>query len=61
MHRLGVIAVWLGIVLAVAGLAIGFTGLMLGKDELGGFWLGLIPIGFLVLLSGVVMTQLSHK
>lgn len=61
MHRAGVIMVWVALFLTVTGLVAGFGGIALGYDDAGIWWLGLIPIGFALLLAGVVMTQLSRK
>lgn len=61
MHRAGVVVVWIAIFLTAIGLIAGFGGLALGYDDAAVWWLGLIPIGFALLLAGVVMTQLSRK
>ena len=53
--------VWVALFLTVTGLVAGFGGIALGYDDAGIWWLGLIPIGFALLLAGVVMTQLSRK
>ena len=59
MHKLGVISVLLGLVLSIAGMAIGFV-LMISRGT-GLDWLQLVPIGFVLLLLGVTLTQLSKK
>ena len=59
MHKLGVISVLLGLVLSIAGMAIGFA-LMITRGT-GLDWLQLVPIGFVLLLFGVTLTQLSKK
>ncbi len=59
MHRLGRITVWAGIVLVAAGLGVGFTALWQGSEGLGITALGLVPVGFLLLLAGTVACQLA--
>ncbi len=59
MHKLGVISVLLGLVLSIVGLIVGFA-LMISRGT-GMEWLNLVPIGFVLLLLGVTMTQLSKK
>ncbi|MDH5179503.1 MAG: hypothetical protein OEZ39_18505 [Gammaproteobacteria bacterium] len=59
MHQLGRIAVYLGITLITAGVIIGFTAMFLDKDNHAVNWLAIIPVGFVVLLLGTVMTQLA--
>lgn len=61
MHRAGVVVVWVAILLTASGLIAGFGGLALGFDDAAIWWLGLIPVGFALLLAGVVMTLLSNK
>ena len=60
MHRIGKIAVYLGIVLIVIGLFVGFSAIYMDSDGYAIKWLGVIPLGFVLLLLGTVMTQLSH-
>ncbi len=59
MHKLGVISILLGLVLSVAGLIIGFT--LIVSRGTGLDWLNLVPFGFVLLLLGVTLTQLSKK
>ena len=59
MHKLGVISILLGLVLSVVGLAVGFT-LAIGRGT-GEQWFTLVPLGFVLLLLGVTLTQLSKK
>ena len=61
MHRFGVIATVAGILLIIAGMLIGFGLLMLDKDDLAIFFLGIIPVGFVITLTGVTTTQLSRS
>jgi hypothetical protein len=60
MHKLGVIFTLLGLILSVAGLIGGFWKMVNGADE-GEVWLMLVPFGFVGLLLGVTLTQLSRK
>ena len=59
MNRVGRIAVWLGIVLIAVGLIVGFTAMFADSDSVAVNTLGLVPLGFVALLAGTVMTQLS--
>ena len=60
MHRLGVITTLLGLILAIVGLTVGFWKLP-GNGEQAEIWLSLVPLGFVGLLLGVTLTQLSGK
>jgi hypothetical protein len=60
MHFIGKLAVYAGIVMIVAGMAIGFGSMAIDADSKGIQWIGIVPFGFLVLLLGTVMTQLSR-
>ena len=59
MYQIGRIAVVVGILLIAAGLLIGFSAMWLDVDGQAVNWLGVVPVGFVVLLVGTVMTQLS--
>ncbi len=61
MQRVGRIAIWIGILLALVGLLLGF-GVMFqdGADQAVNL-LVLVPIGFMLLMLGTVMTQLSQQ
>ncbi|KAB2311501.1 hypothetical protein F8A87_06765 [Betaproteobacteria bacterium SCN2] len=59
MHKLGVISVLLGLVFSIVGLIVGFT-LAIGRGT-GEEWFTLVPFGFVLLLLGVTLTQLSKK
>ena len=61
MYKLGRIAVYIGILLVAAGMLIGFGSMLLDADGKAVQWLGIIPVGFVVLLLGTVMTQLSGQ
>ncbi|OYW35539.1 MAG: hypothetical protein B7Z35_14995 [Hydrogenophilales bacterium 12-61-10] len=60
MHTLGVITTLLGLILSIVGLIVGFWKMLHGV-ELAEMWLGLVPLGFVGLLLGVTLTQLSNK
>ena len=60
MRRLGRFAVYLGIILVVLGLVAGFGAMIIDQDSLGIQWLAAVPVGFVVLLAGTVMAQLSR-
>lgn len=60
MHKLGVIFTLLGLTLSVVGLIVGFWEMANGAEE-GEVWLMLVPFGFVGLLLGVTLTQLSRK
>ncbi len=60
MHKLGVFFTLLGVVLSVIGLIVGFWKMLSGIAEAQA-WLMLVPFGFVGLLLGVTLTQLSRK
>ena len=61
MHKAGKFAVIAGILLIVSGMVIGFT-LLFNEGENAIIWLGtIIPLGFIVLLTGMVTTLLSER
>ncbi len=60
MHKLGVIFTLLGLALSVVGLIVGFWEMAHGAEE-SEMWLMLVPFGFVGLLLGVTLTQLSRK
>jgi len=60
MKQVGRFAVYLGIILIVLGMIIGFGAMIVDKDSQGIIWISAVPIGFVVLLAGTVMTQLSR-
>jgi uncharacterized membrane protein len=59
MHKLGVITTLLGLILSIVGMVVGFWEMLHGNEN-SGFWLTLIPYGFVALFLGVTMTQLSN-
>ena len=61
MHKFGRYAVIAGILLIALGMIIGFIILFQGGES-AIIWLGsVIPIGFVILLTGMVTTQLSNR
>ena len=60
MHTLGVITTLLGLILSIVGLTVGFWTMLNGHAH-AEVWLGLVPLGFVGLLLGVTLTQLSNK
>jgi hypothetical protein len=61
MHKAGRFAVIAGILLIVIGMVIGFT-LLCNEGQNAVIWLGtIIPVGFIVLLTGMVTTLLSQR
>jgi hypothetical protein len=60
MHRLGVVVTLLGLILSIVGLVVGFWK-MLNGGENAEIWLSLVPLGFVGLLLGVTLTQLSDR
>ena len=60
MHTLGVITTLLGLTLSVVGLIVGFWK-MLNGGENPEVWISLVPLGFVGLLLGVTLTQLSNR
>ena len=60
MHTVGKITLYIGIGLVVLGMLIGFTSMFMDSDNQAKFFLSIIPIGFVLLLTGTVMTQLSE-
>ena len=60
MHRLGVITTLLGLILSVVGLIVGFWKMLNGSEN-AEVWISLVPLGFVALLLGVTLTQISRK
>ena len=61
MHRLGRITTWLGIILASVGVIAGFSLLAANQQAVAKFFLMLTPIGFILLLTGLVTTLMVDK
>ena len=60
MHTLGVITTLLGLILSVVGLIVGFWKMLNGSEN-AEVWISLVPLGFVGLLLGVTLTQLSNR
>jgi len=58
--KLGRILVVVGLVITALSLAIGFTTMMMAKPE-AKFFLMLVPVGFLILFTGVVMVVMTGE
>ncbi len=59
MRRVGRYTVYAGILLAAVGLIGGFSAMFRDADSLAVNLLTLVPLGFVLLLAGTVMSQLS--
>jgi len=59
MRRVGRYTVYAGIILVILGLIGGFAALFRDADSLAVNLLTLVPLGFVVLLVGTVVSQLS--
>ncbi|HHJ14832.1 MAG TPA: hypothetical protein ENJ79_10775 [Gammaproteobacteria bacterium] len=57
--RLGRYTVYTGILLAAVGLIGGFAAMFRDADSLAVNLLNLVPLGFVLLLAGTVISQLS--
>jgi hypothetical protein len=60
MHKLGVFTTLLGLILSVVGLIVGFWKMVNGSEN-AEVWISLVPLGFVGLLLGVTLTQLSDR
>jgi ABC-type transport system involved in cytochrome c biogenesis permease subunit len=61
MLRIGRISVWVGVLLAATGLITGFALMLSDQSQSARFFLTLIPIGFLLMLTGVVTAFLAQE
>ena len=59
MHRAGRASIYIGIALVAIGLIVGFAAMFMDYDDHAKMLIGLVPIGFVLLLVGTVATQLS--
>ena len=59
MRRVGRYTVYAGAILVAIGLIGGFTTLFRDADSLAVNLLNLVPLGFVLLLAGTVISQLS--
>ena len=60
MHKLGVFTTLLGLILSIVGLVVGFWKMLNGSEN-AEVWISLVPLGFVGLLLGVTLTQLSSR
>jgi len=61
MHLVGTITVYAGIIMTILGLVMGFGAMYVDSDSSAIQWIGLVPVGFALLMLGTVMTQLSRR
>ena len=59
MYQAGRISIYIGIGLVALGLIIGFGLMWLDHDDEAKIFIGLVPIGFVLLLAGTVSTLLA--
>jgi len=50
---------YIGAIIIATGVFAGFSFMFLGNDELAKIFLGIIPVGFLILFVGVVTNMLK--
>ena len=60
MHTAGRVAVFVVILMTALGIIIGFTAMFMNADRQAVVWLGVIPLGFVVMLVGTVTSQLTQ-
>lgn len=58
MHKVGVFTFWLGLILTLFGLGVGFWRLFAGYQD-AMFYMSAVPVGFVLMFAGLVATQLS--
>jgi len=61
MHLAGTVLVWLSILLIAVGMLVGFGGMLAGAGEELMQLIVLVPWGFLLLMTGTAMAQLSRR
>ncbi|MGM0412013.1 MAG: hypothetical protein ACQERG_01710 [Pseudomonadota bacterium] len=61
MHLAGTVLVWLSILLIVVGMVVGFGGMLAGAGDEWVRLIVLVPWGFLLLMTGTAMAQLSGR
>ena len=59
MHKLGKVTIYIGIALTAIGMIVGFSAMFMDSDNLAKVFIGLVPVGFILLLTGTVASQLS--
>ena len=50
---------YIGAIIIATGVIVGFSFMFLGNDELAKIFLGITPVGFLILFVGVVTNMLK--
>jgi len=58
MNRIGRYSVYLGALLTAVGLIVGFAAMFTSADSAAVNWLGIIPVGFMIMLLGTVISHL---
>lgn len=61
MHKIGVVLLLVGALATAIGLLFGFGFMFAARDEMAKRFLGVIPVGFLAVFTGMVMTLLSNS
>ena len=65
MHQVGKVTIYIGIGLAAIGLIVGFGAMILDHDSQAKNLLGLVPVGFVLMLLGTVTSLMygsgSHE
>lgn len=59
MNKIFIIVPYIGALIVAVGIIAGFTYMYLGNDPLTKIFLGLVPVGFLILFVGVVTNMLK--
>lgn len=60
MHKIGVINLYIGVLITVFGLCVGFYQLIISGSSHDIGWLGVVPVGVLFMFLGTVMSILSN-
>lgn len=59
MNKMGRILMWVGAVITAVGLVVGFSTMFAGNNALAKYFLMFIPVGFLLVFTGLVTVVLS--
>lgn len=60
LHQFGLRTLYLGVILSVVGLAVGFTAMIFYPGHYLVNAIGLIPIGFIALMAGTVGVMMGR-
>ncbi|WP_026340760.1 hypothetical protein [Thioalkalivibrio sp. ALJT] len=60
MHRFGVLLIYIGLVLSIAGLIGGFGLMFTGEQTWSKFLIAMVPTGFVLVFTGMVTTILHR-